>query len=86
MMIQRTVLNGGLLLIIPGEGKQLLRVLSALLICISMLMFSSLAMPFRQVHAHTYKFTPTHAHVLLISCSLAMPFPKVRASACLWIR
>ena len=49
MMIQRIVLNGGLLLIVPGEGKQLLRVLSALLICISMLMFSSLAMPFRQV-------------------------------------
>ena len=36
MMIQRILLNGGLLLFFSKAGQQLLRLLAALLICVAM--------------------------------------------------
>ena len=62
MMIQRILLNGGLLLCFSKAGQQLLRLLAALLICVAMLLFTTRAAPFRRLY-HDY---------LSIICNLAL--------------
>ena len=59
MLIQRILLNGGLLILIPSEGQQLIRLVAGLLISIAMLLFNSLTMPFRQLH-HNYLSVATN--------------------------
>ena len=62
MMIQRILLNGGLLLFFSKAGQQLLRLLAALLICVAMLVFTTRTAPFWRLH-HDY---------LSIICNLAL--------------
>ena len=72
MMIQRILLNGGLLLFFSKAGQQLLRLLAALLICVAMLVFTTRAAPFRRLH-HDY---------LSIICNLALTCMYIGAIYC----
>ena len=55
------------MILVPGEGKQLVRLLAALLLSICMLLFGALAMPFQQSH-HNYLSIAANLALTCIYC------------------